>query len=168
MERGTYFFIFFIIVSIAIQLYSQNQDKDTKVKDLTKKLEKIDNDLRKEILEFFKGMTGYTETKQISIDENMEMFKKKSHVPKNETLDMKGLDLIVLNDQLKTRFSVKPQNSVVLTIMDKKGEEVYKKFYDRFEGTFIDHINFSYYDNGDYLLVINVGNKCLVRHLSVS
>lgn len=147
-----------------------------KMEALQEKLKDLDKDLQEQIMSSMKeieelhssmGMPRRIHRGGISISDVEDEFGKRGKVAGSEELELDDLDFMVMRNRLTVRFKVKDESDLSVKISNEDGKDIYSRFFDSFGGTFSDSIDFSRYEDGNYLLEIQKGKKRLTKKIVI-
>lgn len=156
--------------------FGENEEElEEKMKELEEKLNDLDKDLRKEIMESVEEMQEMTsgifprriKRGGISIQDADDDFGKRGKVEKENKLDSDDMDFIIMNKRLTLRFKIKDAGELTVKISNEAGKNIYNRYFEKFGGAFSDHIDFSNYSEGKYLLEISKDQKRLTKKIVI-
>ena len=152
------------------------EELEAKMKELEEKLEGVDRDLREEIMEQLRdiedlhGSMGFPKRIRrdgISIEDAGDDFGKRGKVDEKDMLDADDMNFMVMRDQLHVRFRVKKEGELTVKISNEEGKDIYNRYFENYGGTFSDRIDFSRYEDGKYLLEIELDKKRLTKKIVI-
>lgn len=148
---------------------------EEKMAELKEKLKGLDKKLQEDIMDAFKEieeMSSGVFPRKIkqggsSIEEVGDDFEKRGKVKEKNKLDAGDMNLRIINKRLTLRFRVKEAGEFTVKISNESGKAIYSRYFEEFEGTFSDTINFSNYSEGKYLFEILKDEKRLTKKIII-
>lgn len=147
-----------------------------KMKELEEKMEGLDSDLQKQIMESLKEIEGLHSEKGfprrihrsgVSVSDVEDDFGKRGKVDKKDLLELDDINYIVMRNQLTLRFRTPEEGELTVKISNEAGKDIYNRYFESFGGRFSDSIDFSKYSDGKYLLEIQLDKKRLTKKIVI-
>ena len=109
--------------------------------------------------------------KRIKIGEVKDEFGKKGKVAESNKLELDELSFYPnpsSNGRFKVRFELPEEGELNIKVSNLEGKEVFKRYFERFGGTYSETIDLSDQKDGIYLLEISSGKKRLTRKIVIN
>ena len=164
--------------AFAKRFNSEEYEKELaeKMKELEEKMQGLDKKLKEDLMESMKEIEEMSANMMmphrmrrggISIEEPGNDFGKKGIVDTKDKLELEDVNYMVMNKRLNLRFRVKSEGEMSVKISNEAGKEIYNRYFEKFNGTFNDDIDFAKYSSGKYLLEISHDKKRLTKKLVI-
>jgi len=148
---------------------------EEKMKELEEKMKGLDKTLQEDILrsmreieEMNSGMIPrMTKRGGITVEDAGNDFGKRGVVEPKDKLELENINYMVMHKRLNLRFSVPSEGELSVKISNEAGKEIYNRYFERFDGSFNDQIDFNQYSSGKYLLEISLDKKRLTKKLVI-
>lgn len=103
----------------------------------------------------------------VEISNDTEAFGKAGVVNEKNTLILDDLRVAPLSESsFSVRFTTPQEGELSIRVLDMNGKELHKKYFERFNGMYMETINLSNHGAGTYLFEIAQGKKRLVREVT--
>jgi len=151
------------------------EELEEKMEELEEKLKGLDKSLREDIMESLEEIQEMNsgifprriKRGGISIQDTGDDFGKRGKVEEKNKLDADDMNFMIMNKRLTLRFGVKEAGELSVKISKEDGKEIYNRYFEKFGGMFSDHIDFSEYSEGNYLLEIAKDKKRLTKKIVI-
>lgn len=148
---------------------------EEKMKALEEKMKGLDKTLQEDIMKSMReieemnaGMIPrMTKRGGITVEDAGDDFGKRGVVESKDKLELENVNYMVMHKRLNLRFSVPSAGELSVKISNEAGKELYNRYFEKFNGTFSDEIDFNQYSSGKYLLEIAQDKKRLTKKLVV-
>jgi len=149
---------------------------EQKMKELEEKMKGLDKDLQEDIMRSMREIEEMnssliphmTKRGGVTVDEvGSTDFGKRGVVEPKDKLELDDVNYMVVNKRLNVRFRLQDADELTVRISNEAGKEIYNRYFEKFNGTFDDQIDFNSYSSGKYLLEISQGKKRLTKKLVI-
>ncbi len=89
----------------------------------------------------------------------------KKRMKKKGPLELQALRIFPGRHDFQIRFRLPEEGELTVRIEDEKGQELQKRFYHRFDGTYSERFDMSGYQSGTYFIDIILNGKVLSKRL---
>lgn len=147
-----------------------------KMKELEEKMQGLDKTLKEDLMKSMKEIEEMSASMMmphrlkrggVSIEDAGNDFGKRGIVDAKDKLELDDVNYMVMNKSLNLRFKVKNEGEMSVKISNEAGKEIYNRYFENFNGTFNDNIDFAKYSSGKYLLEISHDKKRLTKKLVI-
>jgi hypothetical protein len=150
-------------------------EMEAKMKELEEKMKGLDKTLQEDIMRSMREIEEMnsnliprmTKRGGISVEEVGTDFGKRGAVEEKDKLELRDIDFMVMQKRLNLRFRVQDAGELAVKISTEAGKDIYSRYFENFNGSFSDQIDFNTYSSGKYLLEISQGKKRLTKKLVI-
>jgi len=148
---------------------------ELKMKELEEKMKGLDKTVQEDILRSMREIEELnanmiprmTKRGGIRVEDVGTDFGKRGVVDAKDKLELDDVNYMVMQKRLNVRFSVPSEGELSVKISNEAGREIYNRYFEKFDGTFNDQIDFNQYSSGKYLLEISLDKKRLTKKLVI-